>query len=110
MLCNAVGLASALGAEELAAGLQQRSTALAGQILGLSERVEVLGRPDLEARFDQASADYSRLQETLALPVTDRTAVNGAATTLSDLERRLDQLDREVDVLAPGIEPPSPTG
>ena len=96
--------------EELTAGLQQRSAALADEILGLSERVEVLGRPDLEARFDQAGADYSRLQETLGQPVTDRGAVNTAATALSDLERRLDQLDREVDALAPGIQPPSPTG
>lgn len=95
---------------ELSAGLQQRSTALADQILGLSDRVEVLGRPDLEARFDQAGADYGRLQETLAQAVTDRAAVNSAATTLSDLERRLDQLDREVDALAPGIQPPSPAG
>ncbi len=96
--------------EELTAALQQRSTALADQILGLSERVEVLGRPDLEARFDQAGADYSRLQETLGQAVTDRGAVNTAATALSDLERRLDQLDREVDALAPGIQPPSPAG
>ncbi|MEJ7651447.1 MAG: DUF6676 family protein [Nakamurella sp.] len=96
--------------EELTAGLQQRSAALADQILGLSERVEVLGRPDLEARFDQAGADYSRVQETLGQAVTDRVAVNTAATGLSDLERRLDQLDREVDALAPGIQPPSPAG
>lgn len=96
--------------DDLTAGLKDRWSKLAPQILGLSARVEVLGRPDLEARFDQASSDYSTLQPIFAAPIADQAVLDSTTATVADLEQRLGALDAEVDALAPGIEPPSPAG
>lgn len=95
---------------DLASGLSHRLGKLAPQVLGIVPRVEVAGRPDLQERFDRASADYAVLKETLSTPPQNRAEIDRSAASLSDLERRLDVLDRELDALLPGLEPPSPAG
>lgn len=95
---------------DLATGLSDRLANLAPQVLGLAPRVEVAGRPDLEDRFNRASGDYAVLKETLATPPQNRAEIDRTAASMSDLERRLDDLDTELDALLPGIEPPSPAG
>lgn len=95
---------------DLATGLSHRLGKLAPQVLGLAPRVEVAGRPDLEERFNRASGDYASLKETLSTAPKNRAEIDRSAATLSDLERRLGALDRELDALLPGMEPPSPAG
>lgn len=95
---------------DLATGLSDRLGNLAPQVLGIAPRVEVAGRPDLEDRFNRASGDYAALKETLATPPQNRAEIDRTAASMSDLERRLDDLDTELDALLPGMEPPSAAG
>ncbi len=95
---------------ELSTHLSDRLGRLAPQILGIAPRIEVAKRPDLDARFDRASGDYSQLQETLATPLGTRQAIDAATAQIAALEKRLAAIDQELDTLLPGLEPPSPAG
>jgi len=95
---------------ELSTHLSDRLGKLAPQILGIAPRLEVAKRPDLDARFDRASGDYSQLQARMATPLVRRQEIDAATAQIADLEKRLAAIDRELDTLLPGLEPPSPAG
>lgn len=93
---------------DLTAALRQRIQRLAPLVLSVGARVDVAGRPDLSDRFARASGEFSRLQETLATPLTSRAEVDSATARVADVEKSMGRLDAELDDLLPGMEPPSP--
>lgn len=95
---------------ELTTALSDRVGKLSPLVLAIAPRVDVADRPDLTARFNQASADYTSLRERLASPLATRKEVDASTADVANLEKRLGSLDEQLDTLLPGMEPPSPAG
>lgn len=95
---------------ELTAALADRVGKLSPLVLAIAPRVDVANRPDLSARFNQASGDYTTLRDTVAEPLATRKEIDATTAAIADLEKRLGSLDEQLDTLLPGMEPPSPAG
>lgn len=95
---------------DLSKVLAERLGKLAPLVLSIPPRLEVAHRPDLDARFNAASGDYSRLQATIATPLGSRREIDATTAQIADLEKRMVAVDQELDTLLPGLEPPSPAG
>ncbi len=95
---------------DLSKGLAERLGKLAPLVLSIPPRLEVAHRLDLDARFNAASGDYSRLQATIATPLGSRREIDATTAEIADLEKRMVAVDQELDTLLPGLEPPSPAG
>lgn len=89
-------------AEELARltkALSDRVGALAPSIVTLSDQVDLVGRKDLSDRFNQASADYNALRDTLAAPLPSRRAVKANDGRVATLEKAIADLTSAVGPL-----------
>jgi hypothetical protein len=95
---------------DLTKGLQNRLQVLAPLMLTITSRIGLVDRPDLADRFNRAGADYTRLGGEVATPLTSRAEVDRAAAEVATVEKTLDDIDRQLDALLPGLEGPSPAG
>jgi hypothetical protein len=81
---------------DLTGGLAARVGDLAPTIVSITDEVDIVGRPDLEDRFAQATGDYNDLRERLAAPLPNRAAVNEAAARVQALTDSLAAIRSEV--------------
>lgn len=95
---------------DLTRGLSKRIETLAPLMLSIPPRIDLAKRPDLEDRFNRAGAEYTKLRDLVATPLGSRREVDATATDVAALEKTLDDIDQQLDVLLPGLEPPSPAG
>lgn len=95
---------------DLTQGLAKRVGVLGSLILGISARIGMVERPDLQARFGRGSAEYNRLRDQVATPLQSRTEVDAAAADIAALDKQLGDIDEQLDALLPGLEPPAPAG
>ncbi|WP_029135913.1 Rv1476 family membrane protein [Nakamurella lactea] len=95
---------------DLTLGLGKRLQVLAPLMLTITSRIGLVDRPDLADRFNRASGDYTRLGGVVATPLTSRAEVDRTAAEIATVEKTLDDIDRQLDTLLPGLEGPSPAG
>lgn len=92
------------------AALRDRLGGLSGQIVEMSGRIDLAGRPDLTQRFNEASATYAQLLQRLAQPLDSQRAADASKAEIDALASALQDLETELSRHLPGMQPPAPAG